>query len=282
MPSVCHVLFNRRQNNRGLLDRAGRVNNSDQYIALEVAVPFALIIILLDIALVYHASRTGRLQPWAFIILMIPMLGALAYILVELLPEIVSGPGAQQARRRVANKLDPEKLYRELSDRLAATDTIANRAALAAECLRIGRFSEAESQYHHILQLPMGGEPIYALGKANAQFAGNRPGDALATLDDLQARWPDFRSPEGHLLYARSLAEVGRVDEALEEFHAVSAYYPGAEARARYGLLLKLVGRTAEAKVVFAELLVQMKRAPGYLREAQAEWLAVAEKHLSG
>jgi hypothetical protein len=103
----------------------------------DFAVPFALVILLLDITLIYHASRTGRLQPWAFIILMIPGIGAFAYILVELVPEMLSGPGARQARHRVANKLDPEKLYRELSDRLAATDTIANRSALAAECLKI-------------------------------------------------------------------------------------------------------------------------------------------------
>jgi len=123
-------------------------------------VPFALVILLLDITLIYHASRTGRLQPWAFIILMIPGIGALVYILVELVPEMLSGPGAQQARRRVANKLDPEKLYRELSDRLAATDTIANRVALAAECLKIERYEEAERHYSHILQLPMGDDPF--------------------------------------------------------------------------------------------------------------------------
>jgi hypothetical protein len=250
--------------------------------SLEFAVPVALVILLLDITLVYHASRTGRLQPWAFIILMIPGIGALAYILVELVPEMLSGPGAQQARRRVANRLDPEKLYRELSDRLNATDTIANRASLAAECLKIGRFEEAEQHYDHILKLPLGGEPVYALGKANAEFGLNRPDLAIATLEDLQERWPDFQSAEGHLLYARALAEAGRPDEALEEFHAVSAYFPGAEARVRYGLLLKLMGRTPEAKVVFTELLIQMKRAPKYLREAQAGWLAIAEKQLSG
>jgi hypothetical protein len=249
--------------------------------SLEFAVPFALVILLLDITLVYHASRTGRLQPWAFIILMIPGIGALAYIVVELVPEMLSGPGAQQARRRVADRLDPEKLYRQLSDQLSATDTIANRTALAAECLKIGRFDEAERHYDHILKLPMGSEPVYALGKAQAQFGRNRPAEAIATLDDLQKRWPDFQSAEGHLLYARALAEAGRPDEALEEFHAVSAYFPGAEARVRYGLLLKLMGRTAEARVVFAELLIQMKRAPKYLREAQAEWLAIAEKQLS-
>ena len=45
--------------------------------------PVALVVLLLDITLIYHASKTGRLQPWAFIILMIPLVGALAYIVVD-------------------------------------------------------------------------------------------------------------------------------------------------------------------------------------------------------
>lgn len=243
--------------------------------------PVALVVLLLDITLIYHASRTGRLQPWAFIILMVPLVGALAYIVVELVPEWFGSPGAQQARKRIANKLDPEKRYRELSDRLARSETIANRAALAAECLKIARFDEAAGHYDHILKQPMGSDPAYALGKAQAEFGRNRPADALATLDDLKARWPDFESAEGHLLYARALAEVGRIDEALNEYHALAAYFPGAEARVRYGMLLKMAGRTAEARVVFNELLLQMRRAPKYLRDAQAEWLSIAEKQLS-
>jgi hypothetical protein len=243
--------------------------------------PVALVILLLDITLIWHASKTGRLQPWAFIILLIPFVGALAYIIVELVPEWFGSPGARQARKRMADRLDPEKHYRELSDRLAGSDTIANRAAVAAECLKIGRFDEAVRHYDHVLQLPMGREPAYALGKAQAQFGLSRPADALATLDDLKEHWPDFESAEGHLLYARALAEVGRIEEALDEYHALVAYFPGAEAKVRYGLLLGTVGRTAEARIVFNELLLQMRRAPKYLREAQAEWLSIAEKQLS-
>jgi hypothetical protein len=243
--------------------------------------PVALVVLLLDITLIWHASKTGRLQPWAFIILMIPFVGALAYIVVELIPEWFGSPGAQQARKRMADRLDPEKRYRELSDRFAGSDTIANREALAAECLKIGRFNEAERHYDHILKLPMGREPAYALGKAQAQFGLARPADALATLDDLKKHWPDFESAEGHLLYARALAEVGRIDEALDEYHALSDYFPGAEAKVRYGMLLHMVGRTGEARMVFNELLIQMRRAPKYLRDAQAEWLSIAEKQLS-
>ena len=243
--------------------------------------PVALVVLMLDITLIWHASKTGRLQPWAFIILMIPLVGALAYIVVELIPEWFGSPGAQQARRRMSERLDPEKRYRELSDRLSRSDTIANRDALAAECLKIGRFNETERHYDHVLTQPMGREPAYALGKAQAQFGLSRPADALATLDDLKKHWPDFESAEGHLLYARALAEVGRIDEALDEYHALSDYFPGAEAKVRYGMLLHMVGRTAEARVVFNELLLQMRRAPKYLRDAQGEWLSIAEKQLS-
>ena len=127
----------------------------------------------------------------------------------------------------------------------------------------------------------MGHDPAYALRKAQTEFAAKRPADALATLDDLQKQWPDFDSADAHLLYARALTEVGRLDEALEEYHALSSYFPGAEARVRYGLLLQTVGRSAEARMVFNELLIQMRRAPKYLRKTQAEWLSIAEKQLS-
>lgn len=243
--------------------------------------PVALVIVLLDITLVYHAVKSGRVQPWAFIILMVPLVGGLAYIVVEIIPEWFGSPGAQKARRRVATKLDPEKRYRELSDRLAGADTIANRAALAAECVEVARCDEAVRHYDHILSLPMGEDPIYALGKARAEFGAKRPADTIATLDRLQANWPEFQSAEGHLLYARALAEAGRVDEALAEYLAILGYAPGAEARVRYGLLLQLIGRTAEARVIFNELLIQMKRAPRHARDMQAEWLAIAEKQLS-
>ena len=119
------------------------------------------------------------------------------------------------------------------------------------------------------------------LALASVQFEKGEPAAARDTLEVLAEHNVDFKSAEGHLLYARALAEVGRVDEALDEYHALAAYFPGAEARVRYGMLLRMVGRTAEARVVFNELLLQMKRAPKYLREAQAEWLSIAEKQLS-
>ena len=146
----------------------------------------------------------------------------------------------------------------------------------------LGKFAEAEGHYRHILALPMGDDAVYALGKARAQFGLGHPQDAVATLEDLRARWPDYQSADGHLLYARALEDSGHTAEALFEYQAVANYYPGAEARARYGLLLDKTGRKADARVVFTELLTQLKRAPKYVRRVQAEWIALAEKALRG
>jgi len=244
--------------------------------------PFGIVLLLINVGLIVHAAKTGRFWPWGYIILFIPGLGALAYVLVELLPEWFGSAQGQQARRRVVSTLDPEKRYRTLSDQLDVADTIANRSALADECLALGKFAEAERHYDHILSLPMGDDAVYALGKARAQFGLGHPQETVATLEDLRARWPDYQSAEGHLLYARALEEGGRTDDALHEYQALANYYPGAEARVRYGLLLEKAGRRSEAKAVFTEVLTQLKRAPKYVRRVQAEWIALAEKALRG
>ncbi|WP_249128260.1 hypothetical protein [Bradyrhizobium lablabi] len=212
---------------------------------------------------------------------MVPLIGALAYIVVELIPEWFGSPGAQQARRRVAAKLDPEKRYRGIVRSAARCrhHCKPRRACRRMPRARALRRSGASLRPHPVAS--DGRRSNLRAGQGEGQFGAKRPSDAVTTLDALKAKWPDFESGEGHLLYARALAEAGRVDEALEEYSSVITYFSGAEARVRYGLLLKLVGRTAEARVIFNELLLQMRRAPKHAQSMQAEWLAIAEKQLS-
>jgi hypothetical protein len=244
--------------------------------------PIGIILFLVDVVLVVHAAKTGRFSPWAYVILLIPVFGALAYVLVELLPEWLGSYQGQKARKRVVTTLDPQRQYRALTDQLAITDTIANREALAAECLALGKFDEARHHYDEIVARPLGDEPAYFLGRARAEFGLGDSAEAVTTLDELRQRWPDYQSADGHLLYARALEQIGRTDEALEEYHALADYYPGAEARVRYGMLLDRLGRQAEAKRVFSDLLTHMRRAPKYVRKVQAEWIGLAEKALRG
>jgi hypothetical protein len=241
-----------------------------------------LVLVLLAIEMLFavHAATTGRLRPWTYIILGIPLLGMAAYVVLVLIPHWTGSPPDERTRGESADRFDPLQRYVALRRQLAISDTIANRVALAAECLTLGKFEEAKRHYDHVIAQPLGDEPSYMVGRARAEFGMGCPQKAITTLDALKVFWPDYRSAAAHLLYARALEEAGREAEALDEYQALSSYDPGAEARLRWGLLLGRLGRHDEAKALFADIVTSMQRAPKHVRKMQAEWVATAEAEL--
>lgn len=243
--------------------------------------PFVSVLILAStVFCVIHAARTGRFWPWAFVVIFLPGFGAIAYFIFEILPEWRHDPKARKAQAQLVQAIDPGRRYRALREELEFTDTIGNRADLAKECLALDKYDEALDLYEGIIALPQGDEPSYFLGRAKAQFGLNRFEEALATLDALKVKWPNFCSQEGHLLYARSLESAGRLDEALAEYVSLSTYFAGAEARVRQMLLLDRMGRGAEAKQIAAEVVKQIKHSPKFARKQQAEWFSRAQAYL--
>jgi hypothetical protein len=237
---------------------------------------YGILLTLLNIALIVHVIKTGRFMPWFYVILFLPGIGAAIYVVMELLPEWTGSRKGQIARRQIATALNPTGRYRQLVDELAMVDTIANRSALAEECLRLEKFDEALEQYSGILERPFGDEPTFALGKARAEFGLGRMADVVATLDDLKRRWPDHSSFDGHLLYARALEGVGRNDEALDNYEAVGRYYPGVEPRLRKAELLRGLGRGEEARALADDVARELTRAPAHVRRNESEWLTRA------
>ena len=218
-----------------------------------------IVIAVVDIALIVHAAKTGRFMPWGFIILFLPGIGALAYVVVELLPEWFGSNKVRRARGRIAGAINPTGRYRQLHDELEIVDTIANRSALAEECLTLGKYDEALAQYDAILAKPLGEEPGFMLGKARAEYGLGDAGAAIATLEELKRRWPDYQSADGHLLYAMALEKAGRNDEALANYAAVGQYFPGAEPRVRQAQLLQSLGRDGEARALAEEVVRTLK-----------------------
>src|SRR5215471_15084304 len=112
---------------------------------MEKTMPLAVVLLAINVILIVHAAKTGRFWPWGYVILLLPGFGALAYVLAELMPEWFGSVQGQRAQQRITQALNPGKRYRELTDALEVTDTIANRQALAEECLALGKFEEPSS-----------------------------------------------------------------------------------------------------------------------------------------
>jgi hypothetical protein len=120
------------------------------------------------------------------------------------------------------------------------------------------------------------------LGLARAQFGKGDATGARTTLDELIRLNPEFKSPEGHLLYARALEGEGDKTRALEEYRVVAPSYPGAEATARFVQLLAAEDHREEARQIARELLEQARIAPAHYRRAQKEWLDFVQRVAQG
>jgi len=243
--------------------------------------PIAVIVTLaIQIALAIHVAKTGRSLYWIMIIVMLPLIGGVAYLVVEVLPGLGHDPRARRALRSLGARLDPAKNRRRIEAELAHADTLENRRRLAEECLRLEDYENAAALYRRCLTGVYASDPHFMLGLANALFGDQQFAECRDTLERLIAANPAFRSVDGHLLYARSLEAVGEAAKALDEYAILASSYPGEEARWRYAQLLGSQGRAAEAREVLQTMLKREQVAPRYYRNKERRWLDQARSAL--
>ena len=239
---------------------------------------FLLLSYAVQAALLVHCIKTGRNWLWVWVLLLLPGAGALAYVAVEILPDLFRSRTAQRTARGFKRAVDPFADLRRYENEARLAGNVAARQRYADELVRHGRYEEAIEQYRQALTGLYVHDPNLMLGLARAQFGSGAAAGARVTLEELFRQNPDFRSPEGHLLYARTLEGEGSVQKALEQYRMLANSYPGAEASVRYAQLLDTQGQRDEARRVARELLEQARIAPGHYRRAQRAWLDAAER----
>ena len=237
-----------------------------------------LLTILIQVGLVVHVIKTGRNMIWIWVLVLLPGVGTLAYLAVEILPGLFRSRAARSAVRGVQRAVDPDRELRHASATAALSDTVVAKARLGAEFARRGDYAGAIETYRAGLKGLYEHDPKLLLGLAEAQFAAGDAAAARSSLETLSTHNPEFKSADGHLLLARALEAEGELQRAESEYRAVAAYYPGAEAKVRHALLLKKLGRGAEARALLDEIVRTAELAPRHVRRAQAEWLALAQR----
>jgi hypothetical protein len=230
--------------------------------------------------LIVHAIKTGRNMLWVMAIGLLPGVGSLAYIIVEILPSAFGGRTARAAKSSVQRMIDPNRDLRRASVEVEISGNVDARRRLADELFERSQYDAAIDTYQGGLKGIFEHDPTLLLGLARAHFAKGDFAEARVTLERLSQYNPDFKSADAQLLYARTLEALDALEEAERAYAAVAAGYPGAEARLRYGVLLKRRGKLPEARRVFKDLVDGAKLGPAHYRKAQAEWLERARREL--
>jgi hypothetical protein len=240
--------------------------------------PIVLLTVAAQVIAVVHLFRTGRDMRWLFLIILVPMVGCLAYFFIEVLPSLRNNPAARRALQKARAAVDPGRGIREGSLNYERSQNIDTASRLAGELTKAGRYQEAIRVCTEARTGLFEDDPKILLALANAQFAASDYAAAITTLDYLREKNPGLRSADGHLVYARALEESGATERALEEYAALAQYYPGAEARVRQAMLHKKLGQTVRAAELFAGVLKDARLAPAHFRRSQREWIELAER----
>jgi hypothetical protein len=239
-----------------------------------------LLSLLIQAGLIVHAVKTGRNFLWIAAIGFLPVAGSIAYVVVELLPDLFGHPSARRARSGMQRMIDPNRDLRRASTEVEISGNVDARRRLGDELSERGQYARAIEVYESGLSGVFEHDPTLLQGLARAQFAQGNFAAAHAALQRLAQNNPEFKSAETGLLYARTLEAENALEEAEREYAAVAPGYPGAEARLRYGLLLKRRGKIEEARRVLQDLLDGARLGPGHFRRSQAEWLTQARREL--
>lgn len=224
--------------------------------------------ILLRIVAIVHFIRRRPDFFWIFVILF-HWVGALVYIVVEVVPDADLLKGSFQAfprRRRI------HELEREILDNPSA----GNYEELGLLYLDDGDFARARACYDKAISSRADSvDAFYRRGVAEIEL-----GDFAAAVPDLERGVdsdPDYDFHRAKGLLGWAYAQTGQPEKANAMFREATRISTISETYYHYALFLQSQGRVTEAREWARKILEKKPTMPRYLRRRERPWFRKAD-----
>jgi len=223
---------------------------------------------LLQAVAIVHFIRRRPDTYWIFIILFLGWIGAVVYIVAEVIPDAGLLRGSLQAfprRRRI----------RELERAILDNPSAGNYEELGLLYLDDGDFARARGCYDRsISQRSDSVDPFYRRGVAEVEL-----GDFAAAVPDLEraiAADPNYDFYRGIGLLAHAYAHTGQAEKAEKLFAQATRISTASETYYNYAQFLQAQGRVDEARQWAQKIIDKRATMPGYQRRQERGWFRKA------
>ena len=233
------------------------------------------IILFVEIAFAIHAIKRDEWN-WVFLILFIPLIGCLLYAILVLMPEAKltrGGAGVFPGRKRGTGRSKKFSVVKSSS----SVDALIKSAQQYVQDNNAGR---AIAIYKESLSGQFAGNPRLMLELAKAYFKQHRFSEVRDTLDELIKVNPDFRSTEGHLLYARAQEALGNIGKAHAEYQALIQYSSDLPVLCAYAVFLNKQNESQQAKPYLERILADADLMSRQEKESNRKWINAARHEL--
>jgi hypothetical protein len=230
--------------------------------ALFAFAPLALMIF----ALVHFFKRGGGNFIWVFLIIFLGPIGAIVYLIVEVLPEL-------RATHHTSGWLARRNRIRSLEAVVLDNPSAGNYEELAELYREQNNYARARQCYDRAISsrtdLP---DPFY--GRA---LYGGDPSGAIPDLEKTVAmdRKHDYNRALGLLAFC--YAEAGQLERAEQLFREALASSTASETQYHFARLLAAQGKTGEAHEWAQRIVLKRATLSGPLRRADSPWFSRAK-----
>jgi len=220
-------------------------------------------IILQAIAIVHFIRRRPD-SYWLWIIIFFGGLGALIYIVVEMIPDA--------SLLRQSFKVFPRrKRIHELEAAILDNPSAGNYEELADLYLEEGKFSRARQCYDKAISSRTdSSDPFYRRGITEIELGDF--GAAIADLERVVTKDPKYDFQRAAALLAHAYANSGQAAKADALFQEVTKVSTSSETYYNYASFLASQGRNAEAREWAQRILAKKPTMPAYQRRRERPW----------
>jgi hypothetical protein len=223
-------------------------------------------IVLQAIALLHFARRRPDMY-WLWIILIGGALGALVYIVVEVVPDAGLVRGAFQVFPR-------RKRIKELEGLILDNPSIGNYEELGDLCLDDQQFARARDCFDRVIAKTDEIDPHYR--RALCALALEDFTSAAADLEQVVARDPKYDYQRAAGLRAQATARLGDREKADALFAEVLETSTLSETQYNYACFLAATDRAAHAREWAERILRKKATMPDYIRRRERMWFRKA------
>jgi hypothetical protein len=222
---------------------------------------------LFQVLAMVHFFRRRPDTYWIYIILFGGAIGAIAYILVEVLPDAT-------LLRHSFDSFGRRKRISHLEALVLQNPSPGNYEELADLYLEDGKYAKARECYDKAITSRSDIDPIYRRGVAEIQL-----GDFPAAVKDLEyvtAKDPKYDLHRAIALLAHAYANTGEPAKADALFRQATEISTASETYLNYAAFLASENRNAEAREWAAKVLAKKPAMPMYLKRRERPWFRKA------
>jgi hypothetical protein len=220
--------------------------------------------IILQIVAMVHFFRRRPENYWFFIIVFGGVIGAAAYVVIEILPDA-------SLLRGVWKGFGRRSRIQSLESQIIDNPSAGNYEELGELYLEEKKFAKARDAFNHAISA-RNDSPHAFYHRAQAELGLSDVAAAIPDLERVVAGDRKFDYWRAAGLLADAYAQTGEMDKAAALFADVTQFSTTCETYYNYASFLKKQGRVEEAREWAKKLLDKKRTLPDYMRRRERPW----------